>query len=32
MGKALIARAAGWQDIPDVARPDGHAVAKPLEH
>ncbi|KRX13791.1 Deoxyribonuclease-2-alpha [Trichinella nelsoni] len=32
MGKALIARAAGWQDIPDVTGRAGHAVAKPLEH
>ncbi|KRZ49438.1 Deoxyribonuclease-2-alpha [Trichinella nativa] len=32
MGKALIARGAGWQDIQDVTRPAGHAVAKPLEH
>ncbi|KRY44008.1 Deoxyribonuclease-2-alpha, partial [Trichinella britovi] len=32
MGKALIARGAGWQEIQDVTRPAGHAVAKPLEH
>ncbi|XP_003381034.1 deoxyribonuclease II family protein [Trichinella spiralis] len=32
MGKALIARGAGWQDIPDVTGRAGHAVAKPLEH